>query len=205
MQSWQEIYARYACDLPMSVWALCLGGSGLEFDAAAYLATQTGQTLDHAALHEERRQRKHELTLLLAILPGVDDYLAEAKRRGLKLGVASSSNREWVEGHLARLGLRHYFDCVISRDDVTHVKPDPELYRTALDRLGLAPHEAIALEDLPNGVRAAQAAGIFCVAVPNAITGQLPLDHADLRLASLADLAAGRSSDHSAGLAGGAS
>ena len=77
---------RYTCDLPMSVWAL----RSLD-DAAA--PGNMDRTLIHAALHEERRQRKHELTLLLAILPGVDDYLAEAKRRGLKLGVASSSNR----------------------------------------------------------------------------------------------------------------
>ena len=67
-------------------------------------------------------------------------------------------------------------------------KPDPELYQLVLDALDLRADQAIALEDSPNGVLAAKRAGIFCVAVPNAVTRQLSLDQADLRLTSLADL-----------------
>jgi beta-phosphoglucomutase-like phosphatase (HAD superfamily) len=69
---------------------------------------------------------------------------------------------------------------------LTH-KPEPAPYRAVLDTLGIAPHEAVAFEDSPNGVTAARAAGIFCVAVPNPVTCRLALDHADYRLASLAD------------------
>jgi beta-phosphoglucomutase-like phosphatase (HAD superfamily) len=66
------------------------------------------------------------------------------------------------------------------------LKPDPELYLAALNVLDMSAEQAIAFDDSPNGIRAARAAGIFGVAVPNVITRQLPLDHADLRLESLA-------------------
>ena len=90
--------------------------------------------------------------------------------------------------HLERLGLSEHFDCIKCADDVKNVKPDPELYLAVLDELGVRPEEALALEDSPNGITAAQAAGIFCLVVPNPLTRQLSTDGADLRLDSLADL-----------------
>ena len=123
-----------------------------------------------------------------AILPGVREYVDEARRLGLRLGVASSSSRRWVEGHLQRLGLRDRFDVIRCADDVPRVKPDPALYRAVLDATGVRPEDAMALEDSPNGVLAAKRAGLTCVAVPNALTARLDLSHADLSLTSLADL-----------------
>ena len=121
-------------------------------------------------------------------LPGVREYIAEAKRLGLHLGVASSSSREWVVGHLTELGLSAYFDCIKCRDDVPRVKPDPALYQAVVETFALQPSQAIALEDSPNGIAAAKRAGLFCVAVPNPLTRQLSLAHADLLVSSLADL-----------------
>ena len=80
------------------------------------------------------------------------------------------------------------FDSIKCAEDVKNVKPSPDLYLAVLDELRVHPEEAIALEDSPNGITAAQAAGLFCVVVPNPLTSQMPTDHADLHLASLADL-----------------
>jgi beta-phosphoglucomutase-like phosphatase (HAD superfamily) len=66
--------------------------------------------------------------------------------------------------------------------------PAPDLYLAAVDALGVAPSEAIAFEDSPVGLSAAKSAGLFAVAIPNDITRQLPLDHADLPLTSMNDL-----------------
>lgn len=77
---------------------------------------------------------------------------------------------------------------VCANGDVKRAKPAPVLYLEALQKLGLAAHEAVAFEDSLNGVRAAKAAGIFTVAVPNAITADLELDEADLVVESLARL-----------------
>ncbi|MGH3000762.1 MAG: HAD family hydrolase, partial [Gaiellaceae bacterium] len=71
---------------------------------------------------------------------------------------------------------------------VARSKPRPDLYLEACDLIGVPAAEAIAFEDSPNGVRAAQAAGIFCVAVPNDVTRGLGLQEADLVLDSLSDL-----------------
>ncbi|HUW13302.1 MAG TPA: HAD-IA family hydrolase, partial [Anaerolineae bacterium] len=125
--------------------------------------------------------------LLESALPGVEGYIADARRLGLKLGVASSSDCPWVYRHLERLGLGEQFDSIQCVEDVENVKPSPDLYLAVLDQLGVGPEEAIALEDSPHGITSAQAAGLFCVVVPNALTSQLSTDHADLRLASLAD------------------
>lgn len=187
-QVWQEIYRAYGCELPLAVWAAAIGTSVDVFDAHTHLETLLGRSLDREAIRAQRRQRCAELLKTQPVLPGVREYIAAAKRLGLYLGVASSSSREWVVGHLTALGLSAYFDCIKCSDDVPRVKPDPALYQAVVQALRLQPQQAIALEDSPNGVAAAKAAGLFCVAVPNPLTRQLSLTHADLVLTSLADV-----------------
>jgi HAD superfamily hydrolase (TIGR01509 family) len=126
------------------------------------------------------------LVLGQPVLPGVHDYLRGAERLGLKVGLASSSGGEYVRGHLRRLELFHHFHSTKCYEDTDSHKPDPKPYLAVLEDLGVAPSETIAFEDSPNGVTAARAAGIFCVAVPNPITASLPLSHADHRVPSLA-------------------
>lgn len=186
--SWQEIYKQYGGCLPLSAWATRIGTSEDAFDALDYLEAQLGRPVDREAIRSEHEQRKIELVETQRILPGVKDYMTDAKRLGLKLGLASTSSRDWVTEYLARLRLREHFDCIKCADDVRHVKPDPELYRAVLDALDLRADEAVALEDSPNGILAAKRAGIFCVAVPSSLTRHLSFDQADLRVDSLPDL-----------------
>jgi len=186
--SWREIYEEFSVTLPLTKWAQAVGASMDAFDPFAYLESELGRELDKEALHARQRRREAELIEAESVLPGVEDYIADAKRLGLRLGLASSSDCEWVYRHLKRLGLRDEFGCIKCADDVERVKPHPDLYLAVLEELGLGPEEAIALEDSPNGIAAAQAAGIFCVVVPNPLTRQLATDLADLRLESLADL-----------------
>jgi HAD superfamily hydrolase (TIGR01509 family) len=171
----------------MEVWGDVIGRGASYFDPYRELVAKLGHDLDREAVLNRRLARHREMIAELEILPGVRDAVAEAKRLGLRLGVASSSSRNWVTGHLARLGLDG-FDCVRCRDDVTATKPDPELYLSVCTCLGVAPVEAVALEDSANGIAAAKAAGMRCVAIPNPMTAGLDLSAADLRLDSLADL-----------------
>jgi HAD superfamily hydrolase (TIGR01509 family) len=190
----REVFRDHGVELPAELWARIIGGSGGAngaggaFDVYDYLEERLGRTVDHDALRALVLQRRQRLVEQLHIEPGVEEYIAQAKELGLKLAVASSSPRQWVVGHLEQRGLLAHFDVVVTRDEVARTKPEPDLYRAALLGLDLAPHQTLALEDSPNGVTAAQRAGLFCVVVPNAMTANLPLDHADLRLASLADL-----------------
>jgi HAD superfamily hydrolase (TIGR01509 family) len=186
-QAWQELYAEQGGSLSLMEWADYIGAAIDAFDPCQALETQLGRPLDCAAIRLRYRQRERTLLESQVVLPGVEDYLAEARRLHLKLAIASSSDCAWVTGHLARLGLRHHFDAIKGADDVEKAKPAPDLYLAALDTLKIPAHQAVALEDSPNGVRAAQAAGLFCVAVPNMLTRLLALDHADLVLPCLAD------------------
>ena len=186
-QSWQEIYQSYGCSLPMSEWARWIGTIGT-FDPYAYLEEQLGRPIDRAAIRARRRARLNELVAGKRVLPGVREYVHEAKRLGLQTCIASSSPRDWIVSHLGPLGLEPYFDHIRCGDDVAHTKPDPAVYRAALEALGVPAPQAIALEDSPNGVLAAVRAGLYCVAVPNALTRELDLSRADLQLGSLAEL-----------------
>ncbi len=187
-QSWLEIFEELGAELPLSKWETWIGGSPQGFDPCGYLESQLGHKVDREALTTRQAKREAELNATQEALPGVREYIADAKRLGLKLGVASSSDRPWVLRHLERLGLLQEFDCIKAAEDVEKVKPEPDLFLAVLEELGVRPEEAIALEDSPHGITSAQAAGLFCVAVPNALTSQLPTDHADLHLDSLADM-----------------
>jgi putative hydrolase of the HAD superfamily len=125
-----------------------------------------------------------------SVLPGVLEYIHEAKRLGLKLAIASSSPHAWVDAHARRLGLLQYFDKVICADDVGsgRTKPNPDLFLLALKQLEVQKEAAIVFEDSPNGVLAANRAGIFVVAVPNPVTAGLVIKGANLRLSSLSEL-----------------
>ncbi len=188
---WQDIYREHGYEFPAEKWASIVGGSGLsDFDAAKNLSLLTQGRLDSASLRDRFHLQSGALIHTLGPLPGVMDYLTEAKRLGLKLAIASSSTRAWVEPHARRIGIFHYFDQVVTRDDVGpgRTKPNPDLFLTALDRLGVPKEAAIVFEDSPNGVKAARQAGIFVVAVPNELTSMLSLDNANLILSSLSDM-----------------
>ncbi|MDQ6692347.1 MAG: HAD-IA family hydrolase [Candidatus Dormibacteraeota bacterium] len=186
-QAWLEIYGEHGQDLSLEVWGDVIGRGPGYFDPITDLEARLGRPIDREVVKARQKARHQEMIDALEILPGVADYVLEAGRLGLKLAVASSSSRRWVTGHLAALGLDE-FACVICRDDVARAKPYPDLYLEATRCLGVAPAEAVAFEDSANGVAAAKAAGLTCVAVPNQLTAGLDLSAADLRIASLAEM-----------------
>lgn len=186
--AWNEIFKSYGTDLPLTEWASCIGTSHHAFDVFAYLESKLGRPVDRKELADRHRRMIMERLAVMEPRPGVLDYLEEARKLRIALALASSSHQNWVMGHLSRLELAERFHSIRTADDVQNVKPDPELYDLTLTFMGVSPDRAIAFEDSPNGIRAAQAAGIYCVAVPNPVTRQLPLDHADYRIGSMADL-----------------
>ena len=190
--AYEELYREHGHELPLDRWATLVGTIGADFDPDAHLEELVGAPLDKVALTERRRAREFELCDLEDLRPGIADYLTEAERRGLKTAIVSSSTTEWIDRHLRRLDRLDHWDAIVAANgDAARAKPQPDLYREALDRLGLQPPDAIAFEDSVNGIRAAKAAGIFVVAVPNPITETFALDEADLLVRSLADVRLG--------------
>jgi HAD superfamily hydrolase (TIGR01509 family) len=191
---WEMLYREHGHDLPAEMWATLVGTTHAPWDPMRHLEELVGEPLERDALNE--RRRTHELSLIEAeqLRPGIVEYFAAARRHGLKRAVVSSSNDEWVGMHLKRLGEAGGWDAICTANrDAARAKPSPTLYLEALELLEVGASEAVAFEDSPNGVLAAKAAGIFCVAVPNEVTRELGLDEAgpDLLLDSLADLPPG--------------
>lgn len=188
---WCSIYREHGFELPGEEWGKIIGGYGISsFDAAEHLSSLSRGQLDSVSLRDRHRSESHALTLSQQVMPGVMDYLREAKTLGLKLAIASSSPHDWVDTHARRLGVFDFFDRVVCADDVGvgRTKPNPDLFLLALDQLKVRANEAIVFEDSPNGIRAARSAGIFVVAVPNSVTSRLSIENANLTLRSLTDL-----------------
>jgi len=188
---WELLYREHGHELPADLWATLVGTTHAPWDPRAHLEELVGEPLDWEALHE--RRYAHEIALIEAeeLRPGIAEYLAAARRDGLKRAIVSSSTRGWVDMHLERLEEAVGWDAICTADgDPARAKPAPTLYLEALQLLEVDADEAVAFEDSPNGVLAAKAAGIFCVAIPNEVTRELGLDAAgaDLVLDSLADL-----------------
>src|SRR6267154_1663677 len=186
-RSWLEVYQAHGEELPFERWVQIVGSTTTGFHPQHHLEERLGRALPKEVL-DRRIGRRTELVLAQKLLPGVVSQIDQAKAKGLKVGVASSSTAEWVRGHLARLGILEKFDCLRCRDDVANAKPEPDLYIAVLDCLGVTAAEAFAIEDSPNGVMAAKRAGLRCVAIPNSITAKLDLSGADVVLRSLAEL-----------------
>jgi HAD superfamily hydrolase (TIGR01509 family) len=103
----------------------------------------------------------------LPVLPGAAELVGEVAAAQLPFALVTSSEPEVVDAVLSRLGVA--FPVIVCGADVSHAKPDPEGYLLAAAKLGVDPRQCIALEDSPNGVAAAEAAGYLTVAVPSVV------------------------------------
>jgi len=105
----------------------------------------------------------------LPLKPGARDLLQDLQDLGVPMAVATSTRGERARTKLVRSGIDHYFEHVVTSSDVAHAKPAPDLYLLAAERLGIVPAECVALEDSEFGVRAASAAGIRVIQVPDLV------------------------------------
>ncbi len=186
--SWREIFHANGLTVSDEQWASLLGSSADPAEAYDLLEAHLGSPINREALRAHRTKRELRLLETEGVLPGVLELITEARSGGLKLAVASSSERSWVKGLLAKHGLLNRFDAIVCAEDVARTKPSPDLYTEALRRIGTLPSEAIALEDSEHGAAAARAAGMYVVAVPNRVTACLAFENVDARVETLESL-----------------
>lgn len=166
VEAYAEVHARHGFAFDMARFVAQIGHADYSFDPW----TAFGPVADKVGLENERRVISRARTLEQPVLPGVVELLEAGKAAGLKLAVASNSDHPWVEGNLQRLGLHSKFDFFACRGDVPNPKPEPDIYRHAVNQLGLRPCHAVALEDSDTGLKAARRAGLFTVGIPNPST-----------------------------------
>jgi len=119
-------------------------------------------------------------------LPGLLPLLRELTRnRDISIAAASSAKTERIRKIIHDLGIADSFDAIVSSDDVSLVKPDPEPYILAADKLGVSPETCVAIEDTEAGVTAAKTAGMKVVAVPTIYTASMNFEQADMVVSSL--------------------
>jgi HAD superfamily hydrolase (TIGR01509 family) len=184
--SWLEVFERFGCELDEDEHAMTIGAHFNRWDLLVERATVPLPPREEIVA--AKNQRHHELIGQAVVQPGVVDWLDQAAAAGLPMAIASSSDSSWVRGHLERLGLLDRFASISCCENGVPPKPAPDCYLTACAAIHVAPANALAVEDSANGVHAAKAAGMWCVAVPNPLTRRLDLSAADLQLESLADI-----------------
>lgn len=161
-----ELFRRHGNEF---TWDDKLAVIGTSFAFTAdYFARRLGRAPEEGPkLVEEMIELMHErVRRQVGARPGAIELVERLRADGVPLALASNSPRFLVEDALATAGLTEAFDVIVTSDDVEHSKPAPDIYLLACERLGVAPQEALALEDSPSGVAAAKAAGLTCIAVP---------------------------------------
>lgn len=101
----------------------------------------------------------------LKLLPGLAAFMEKAKQEGIKMGIGSAAITFNIDFVLDGLGIRHYFDAIVSADDVQISKPDPETFTKCADQLGVAHGDCLVFEDATKGVEAAERAGMQSVVI----------------------------------------
>lgn len=116
---------------------------------------------------ECKRRVAEELAGGVPLKPGCREILASLHARGIPMAIGSSGRRAQIESNLSVSGLTSYFSAIASGDEVLHGKPAPDIFLLAAKRLGVSPADCYVFEDSPNGIRAAHAAGMKPILIPD--------------------------------------
>lgn len=179
----ETLFEKHAVSLDLAGYSNCIGtGNEILYQ---YFREIAGNSVDCEQIEEEAFNKYKDKMKEPLLREGVKAYLDEAKEYNLVIGLASSSSRDWVHSYLEQLRIIDYFEVINTKEDVTRVKPDPELYMKTLRDCNLLPTEVIVFEDSLNGLNAAKQAGIRCVIVPNDVTRNLVFKDHDYELHSM--------------------
>jgi HAD superfamily hydrolase (TIGR01509 family) len=168
---WEALYTQHGRQLALADWQQGIGTWGA-FDP--WLGLPSNVQERRAEVYDELHRGILADIEAADLRPGVRGVLEAVSKAGLRLALATSSDRVWVTRWLDQHELLHLFEVLATRDDVSRVKPDPELYSLAARRLNLPPEACLAVEDSFNGATAAVAAGLNVVVVPNEVTRTQP-------------------------------
>ncbi len=177
VRSYMQAAAELGHDLPHDFLHAMIGAPGPQFQQQ--IRAKLGPDFPYAP-HRTRylELRTEFLAAGIALKPGVNELLDAIDFMNLPKAIATAATRENAESHLTQAGIRGRFSMVLTRDDVEHPKPRPDVFLAAAAAIGRDPADCIAVEDSVNGVRAAHAAGMMTIMVPD-------IAHPDAEIASL--------------------
>ncbi|RZJ74447.1 MAG: HAD family phosphatase [Flavobacterium sp.] len=160
----QELYKSLGIEVPDAVYATFTGNSDKN------IIQKLKGLYDIPLTNDELLAEKYKYFFAAfdnaqdLLMPGVKDLIIELHSKGIRLILASSSSKKKIEKVFTRFELHEYFDYVVSGEDFEFSKPDPAIFNEAVAKSGFSKEECIVIEDSTNGIKAAKAAGIYCVA-----------------------------------------
>ena len=163
LPTWVDVLRPYGIEIDEEFYRERISGrsnSKIVEDLLPDLSAEEGRDLADA-----KEASFRERADALEPLPGLLNFMREVKDRGLSLALVTNAPEENAQTMLLALELREFFDEVVLSDEVGPVKPDPAPYRAALDRLGVAPEEALAFEDSTSGIASSVGVGIPTVGI----------------------------------------
>lgn len=172
-QAFSEVFKRYGIEYTEHDDRYKYAGTGSKYIFPTVFA-EYGKTLSQeeiVKLSAEKRALYDEILERSSIqaVPGVLEFLFQAQQKGIKMIVATGNKAEETEIILVKARIVHFFDIIVSQKDVKNQKPAPDIFLLAAQKLNLVPQECIVFEDGINGVKAAKAAGMYCVALDTSV------------------------------------
>lgn len=169
LEAWKMVGEEYDIE---DIERTAIGCIGLNLtDTKAFFEQKYGEDIDFELYKAECSRHIREIIDRegLPLKSGVKEILHFLKEKGCRIALASSTSRDGVFKHIRRAEISEFFEVVVGGDMVEHSKPRPDIYLMACRELGVVPLEAIAIEDSPNGLRSAHAAGMRPIMVPDLI------------------------------------
>jgi len=186
-EAWRELHEAHGVELTLPAYCYSAGLYGSWEKMYEELGAQCGRTLED--LHAIREPRFRQLVAeRLRPSPELLDLLRVLREAGVKRGIASSSDSDWVAYLVDGLGLRQEFQAIATGHDVAQRKPAPDVYLLAAERLSADPARCVALEDSSHGIEAARAAGMRAIAIPNSVSIHQDLSLAHARVEHFGDV-----------------
>ncbi|MGK0551572.1 HAD family hydrolase [Enterococcus faecalis] len=121
---------------------------------------------------QDEYQEREMAAVELQPMSGLIDFLDSLKNQGYKLAIASSSLKNYVENVCRRIGILEYFDLLVTGEQVSNSKPDPEIFNKTVELLGIPKEETLIVEDSVNGIKAAKSSGVFVVGYKGSVIEQ---------------------------------
>jgi putative hydrolase of the HAD superfamily len=187
-EAWLETFREHGEDLPLSLYARCIGSDFDAWSPKLHLESLTKLEFDWIRKDEDRQKVIRAALSEHGPIEGVVDVLKKIKAQGIPLAVVSSSSHSWVDGWLEKLNLTDFFDTVVCKGDAPRIKPAPDLFLEASKRLQIPAEDCLVIEDSLNGLLSAKEAGMMVWIVPNRVTAGLNFAQADAVLPDFAEM-----------------
>lgn len=164
---WERLAEKYRLSRMREAYIPCIGVNDARMKAI--MEAFYGEDFPYAAFRQEASESFHEMVEKegLPVKKGVRELLAYLRERNIPVGLASSTRLALVTEELKAADLYDYFQAVTGGDQLKRSKPEPDIYLTACEKLGVRPEETYAVEDSYNGIRSAYSAGMMPVMVPD--------------------------------------